>query len=95
MKKHVPDLAEVYNLLDQDYSQRSIIPIPNASAYNVAAVNDTSQALINALHSASHQRHTRPMCSHCGYSGHTVEKCYKFHAYPPEFKSKRAAQADK
>ena len=95
MKKHIPDLAEVYNLLDQDYSQRSIVPIANASAYNVATVNDGSQAFINAMHSTPDQRQARPMCSYCGYSGHTVDKCYKVHGYPPGFKSKRTASADK
>ena len=47
------------------------------------------------MHSTSHQRQARPMCSHCGYYGHTVDKCYKVHGYPPGFKSKRAAAADK
>lgn len=37
MKKHMPDLAEIYNLLDQDHSQRSIIPIQNATAFHVSA----------------------------------------------------------
>lgn len=31
MKKHVPDLFEIYNLLDQDHSQRNITPTQNAS----------------------------------------------------------------
>lgn len=94
MKKHIPDLAEVYNLLDQDYSQRSIMPVTNASAYNVADVPATSQASINAMHQASHhnQRQARPLCSHCGYSGHTVDKCCKVHGYPPGFKSKRTEE---
>ena len=26
------------------------------------------------------------MCSHCNVSGHTVEKCYKLHGYPPGHK---------
>jgi hypothetical protein len=28
----------------------------------------------------------RPMCSHCGVAGHTVEKCYRVHGFPPGFK---------
>lgn len=35
-KKHVPDLSEIYNLLDQDHSQRNINPVHNASAFHVA-----------------------------------------------------------
>uniref|UniRef100_A0A2N9GDP6 CCHC-type domain-containing protein n=1 Tax=Fagus sylvatica TaxID=28930 RepID=A0A2N9GDP6_FAGSY len=28
------------------------------------------------------------ICSHCGYKGHTANKCYKLHGYPPGFRSK-------
>lgn len=28
----------------------------------------------------------KPICSHCGYTGHTAEKCYKKHGYPPGWK---------
>jgi hypothetical protein len=28
------------------------------------------------------------ICSHCGYKGHTADKCYKLHGYPPGFHSK-------
>ncbi|KAL5542382.1 hypothetical protein UlMin_010092 [Ulmus minor] len=29
-----------------------------------------------------------PTCSHCGYVGHTIDKCYKLHGYPPGFRFK-------
>ena len=35
MKKHVPDLSDVYNLIDQDFNQRNISPLQNASAFQV------------------------------------------------------------
>ncbi|XP_019179841.1 PREDICTED: uncharacterized protein LOC109175039 [Ipomoea nil] len=25
----------------------------------------------------------KPLCTYCGFTGHTVEKCYKKHGYPP------------
>ncbi|KAJ1433442.1 Zinc finger, CCHC-type superfamily [Sesbania bispinosa] len=25
----------------------------------------------------------RPTCTHCGLLGHTIDKCYKIHGYPP------------
>jgi hypothetical protein len=31
-------------------------------------------------------RKDRPTCSHCGISGHTMEKCYRLHGFPPGFK---------
>ena len=30
----------------------------------------------------------RPMCTHCGKLGHTIDKCYKLHGFPPSFKFK-------
>jgi hypothetical protein len=28
----------------------------------------------------------RPVCSHCGITGHTMEKCYKLHGFPLGYK---------
>uniref|UniRef100_A0A1J3EFZ9 Retrovirus-related Pol polyprotein from transposon TNT 1-94 n=1 Tax=Noccaea caerulescens TaxID=107243 RepID=A0A1J3EFZ9_NOCCA len=91
MKKNVSDLAEVYNLLDQDHSQRSINPVPNATAFQMTMPNQIP-ASVNA---AYNPRQTRPMCSHCGFSGHTVDKCYKVHGYPPGFKHKQKFQPER
>lgn len=33
MTKHIPELSEIYNLLDQDHNQRNIIPVQNAIAF--------------------------------------------------------------
>ena len=30
----------------------------------------------------------RPVCTHCGKLGHTVEKCFKLHGFPLGFKPK-------
>ena len=30
----------------------------------------------------------RLVCTHCGKTGHTVDKCYKLHGFPPRFKFK-------
>lgn len=30
----------------------------------------------------------KPFCTHCKLQGHTVEKCYKHHWYPPGYKPK-------
>jgi hypothetical protein len=30
-------------------------------------------------------RKDKPTCTHCGFKGHTAEKCYKLHGYPPGF----------
>ncbi|KAJ1376606.1 hypothetical protein SESBI_49749 [Sesbania bispinosa] len=30
----------------------------------------------------------RPICSHYGVLGHTMDRCFKIHGYPPGFKAK-------
>ena len=35
----------------------------------------------------------RPICTHCGKMGHTVDKCYKLHGFPPRFKFKNKKNA--
>jgi hypothetical protein len=34
-------------------------------------------------------RKNKPTCSHCGVVGHTVEKCYRIHGFPPGFQFTR------
>ncbi|XP_050216130.1 uncharacterized protein LOC126667211 [Mercurialis annua] len=34
----------------------------------------------------------KPMCSHCGFSGHTVDICFKKHGYPPGYKPRYKPQ---
>ncbi len=34
------------------------------------------------------RKDNRPIYSHCGLKGHTADKCYKLHGYPPSFRSK-------
>uniref|UniRef100_A0A2N9FND0 Retrotransposon Copia-like N-terminal domain-containing protein n=1 Tax=Fagus sylvatica TaxID=28930 RepID=A0A2N9FND0_FAGSY len=35
----------------------------------------------------------RPMCTHCGLLGHTMDKCYKLHGFPPGYKTRGKAPA--
>ncbi len=35
----------------------------------------------------------KPTCSHRGFKGHTMEKCYKLHGYPPGFQKKSKSVA--
>lgn len=92
MKKNIPELSEIYNLLDQDFNQRNISPLQNATAFQVSA---PAPPMINAAQSVVPVKHNRPVCAHCGYNGHTVDTCYKIHGYPTGFKHKVKQQADK
>ncbi|GMY38313.1 Zinc finger, CCHC-type superfamily [Fagus crenata] len=53
--------------------------------------NAGSNALLSRFdsnRSSQYPRKDRPICSHCGLKGHTADKCYKLHGYPPGFRGK-------
>ncbi|EOA26314.1 hypothetical protein CARUB_v10025083mg, partial [Capsella rubella] len=102
MKKPLPDIAEVYNILDQDDSQRqfgvSVVPaafqvgnvVPHPGVMN-STVSPTSAGLINPAYQS--HRKDKPICSHCGFTGHVVDRCYKLHGYPPGWKPRKQQTA--
>ncbi|KAG7534049.1 Ribonuclease H-like superfamily [Arabidopsis thaliana x Arabidopsis arenosa] len=56
---------------------------------------EPAQASVNATYNHSKPQQ-KVICSHCGYTGQTVDKCYKIHGYPIGFKHKnKSAQEDK
>ena len=90
MRKPLPDLAEICNILDQDDSQRQFNSVVSPNTFLVsqdppsalAVDNNTpQQGTLNAF-----QRKTGPICSHCGNTGHVIDRCYKLHGYPVGWK---------
>lgn len=90
MKKTLPSLSEVYNILDQDDSQRSARIQPHSGIAPSAFQASSGPPNGNAM---THR--PRPVCSHCGGLGHVVDRCYKRHGYPPGLKSKGKFQYPK
>uniref|UniRef100_A0A2N9HIL3 Retrovirus-related Pol polyprotein from transposon TNT 1-94-like beta-barrel domain-containing protein n=1 Tax=Fagus sylvatica TaxID=28930 RepID=A0A2N9HIL3_FAGSY len=63
-------------------SQNALVPIKNSRS---------PYYLNNGDHPVTIGKKDKPICSHCGFRGHTVDKCYKLHGYPPGFKGKSRA----
>ena len=74
-------LSKVFSLIVQEERQRTLGVRPMAS---VDTFNSTSYSSVCAV--SSKTKH--PICSHCNIAGHTVDKCYKLHGYPPGYKSR-------
>jgi len=51
---------------------------PISTAYGVASSNYNSYK----------GKKYKIVCTNCGFFGHTMDKCYKIHGYPPRFKPK-------
>ena len=78
----LPSLSKVFSLVVQEERQRTLgvrqsVPVDNL------ALNSTNSSVCAVSSKAK-----RPICSHCNISGHTADKCYKLHGYPPGYKSK-------
>ena len=67
---------------------------PSNSASQVAfAVKNSSQKGVSDPKQKQGKK-DRPLCSHCGVLGHSVDKCFKLHGYPPNYgKGKGKPQA--
>ena len=87
----IPSLSKVYSLLIQEETKRSI---PNASVVKVDSTILAAKVSIDHVTHGSNLANSggkakdRPVCTHCGKTGHTVDKCYKLHGFPPGFKFK-------
>ena len=100
MKKPLPDLAEICNILDQDDSQRQFNSVIAPTAFHVSHdttqssaltssastappsdLNNSQAGVLNAFHKKS-----SAICSHCGNTGHVIDRCYKLHGYPVGWK---------
>ncbi|KAL4367961.1 hypothetical protein GQ457_05G011320 [Hibiscus cannabinus] len=55
--------------------------------YLVTISNHLAEATF-VVKASSQTKKTRPQCSYCSLLGHTKEKCYKLHGYPPGYKSR-------
>jgi len=89
----LPSLNKVYFLLNQEEKQRSIgIGNSNGPFIEFTAlatkVNFGHGSSSNGSYKNQKKGKERPICSHYGVIGHTVDKCYKIYGYPPRYKSK-------
>ncbi|KAG7546386.1 Integrase catalytic core [Arabidopsis suecica] len=92
-KKALPSLVEVYNILDQDDSQKNFSPVvAQPAAFQVSKIasvtDDSSGDPQMVCYVQQGPNKGRPICSFCNKVGHIAERCYKKHGYPPGFKGK-------
>ena len=80
-------ISKVFGLVVKEEHQRGITPGLNPVVDPLSNLPSNSSATMVAI-SADNKQKSRPICTHYGVLGHTVNKCYKLHGYPPGFKSK-------
>lgn len=89
MKKVFPSLVEVYNILDQDESQRGFSTIvPPQATFQVSSEASTLLTDQSISYVQNGPNKGRPICSFGKRVEHIAERCYKKHGFPPGFVSK-------
>ncbi|CAL1411708.1 unnamed protein product [Linum trigynum] len=80
----LPPINKVFSMIAQHERQ---IRIPNPKS-----VNPMACAVQSGPHKGNNQS-KRHVCTFCGLTGHTVERCYKKHGYPPGYKPRARVNA--
>lgn len=83
-----PSISKVFNLISQEERQRYMKTSNPASAiiFQTSQTSPSPEPFIAAYVNGYKQKNNRPICSHCGLAGHTINKCYKLHGYPQGYK---------
>jgi len=78
----------VFSLVLQEERQKELSGgIPQSPFFgDSSALLTTKSPTANTQIVKQGSRKPKHVCSHCGVTGHTIEKCYKIHGFPPEFK---------
>ncbi|KAL5543790.1 hypothetical protein UlMin_007574 [Ulmus minor] len=96
----MPPINRVFSLIVQEEQQRRTIPSSDLNnsigtmtfAIKTDVVKSTgfgSQKSQNYNSNAfKNQKRDRPYCTHCKTLGHSMDRCYKIHGYPPGYKLK-------
>jgi hypothetical protein len=86
----LPQINKVFALVLQEERQREASASVGYFAHNSAAMmSKTASSPQSRSGKPQGLRKDKPTCSHCGIIGHTMEKCYRLHGYPPGFKFTR------
>ncbi|CAH9084058.1 unnamed protein product [Cuscuta europaea] len=90
LQKPCPNLSSVYSFFLQEESQRllqyltnSVPFIPDSSKNFDNSVNDSTAFLAK---NNNYKKKSSVTCNHCGYQGHSAEKCFQIIGYPPNWK---------
>ncbi|XP_075081186.1 uncharacterized protein LOC142166285 [Nicotiana tabacum] len=102
MMSPYPSISKAYSLLQQDESQKESHLVSSGFSTDSASFSIPSTQLHPnkqytqrvTFESKKPLLSTTVSCKYCKKSGHAIEKCYRFHGFPPDFKftkNKRSA----
>ncbi|XP_020965447.1 uncharacterized protein LOC110266048 [Arachis ipaensis] len=83
----LPPIGKVFSLVLQEEKQKALTS--SQPPQHMAFAVKQAPRLMATSGSKMKGKKDRPQCAHCGYLGHTAEKCYKLHGYPPGYSQSR------
>ncbi|XP_074341673.1 uncharacterized protein LOC141679087 [Apium graveolens] len=93
MKSPLPSISQVYCLLLQEESQREIHSSGHFMSDSASLNANTSRFTRSPSTAGQFPKRTgfdpkksSLHCNYCKKTGHTIDKCYKIHGFPPDFK---------
>ena len=89
-----PSISKVFSLISQKESQRLVTAsmAPSSDSQLAFVVKAPAKNGANRGNSKARKK-DRPTCSHCGILGHTRDRCFKLHGYPPHYTKKASSAA--
>ncbi|XP_010526680.1 PREDICTED: uncharacterized protein LOC104804180 isoform X2 [Tarenaya hassleriana] len=97
MSDPLPDLTRAYNLVAQEEQQKlNVSCLPDAVAFSTTTNSSRSPYSFPSSnpppkspspYPSTSSNRPRPICTHCGMTGHVVSRCFRLHGYPPGHKS--------
>ncbi|XP_019165716.1 PREDICTED: uncharacterized protein LOC109161680 [Ipomoea nil] len=99
LMRPLPDVNEAYSMIAQQERQFHMASngfggqIYQAGENNVAGSTLLARSESNYQQGFKKANHKKPVCTYCGYTDHTHDKCYKKHGYPPGWKSRPKSQS--
>ena len=97
MQEPFPSISKIYALVLQEESHKSVghggsyTAKPDSVAMYANSKGNNSG---NPTWNKGNSKKERPLCTHCNILGHTIDKCYKLHCYPPGYKPKGRLSAN-
>jgi transposase InsO family protein len=88
----MPPINKVFSLIRQEERQRSIGSLNGSLnspfVESTALLCKSEGPKYSANKQSTGHKKERPLCSHCGLLGHTMDKCYKLHGFLPGYRTR-------
>ncbi|XP_010496117.1 PREDICTED: uncharacterized protein LOC104773234 [Camelina sativa] len=90
MIKPMPSIENAFHMVTEDERQRNIAKPTRTDGVvfqtsGPPTYDGPADNMAYSVQNTYRPRQSCPLCTHCGISGHVVQKCFKLHGYPPGY----------